>query len=198
MIRPLLRRWFASAPSKIVADRIPVLEELFEVPVLRTKDMRAESISEVKGFVPPVLTSQIEASLLEEFKQPILETDWNQYENPLDSWEQAARLIHYTLAIYSNVGGENRDLAATCAQNQAWIRQECSKLYEEIKTGDYTRWESLDSMIGVETKSKLTSAQLDAVRPAVALLGRNPHLHPKVKQEVIREICSVIMATITE
>jgi len=178
-------------------ERIPFLEELFEAPVLRTKEMRAESIAELKGFIPPVLPSQIETSLTAEFSQPILQTDWTAFRDPLDSWEQAARLLHQTLAIYSNVMGK-RDWKEAAKMNEAWIKEECEKLEQEIREGDYSRWESIDSIIGAELLAKLSLAQLEAVRPAALLLGRNPHLHPKVKHEIMQEICDVVTSTITE
>src|SRR5690349_5873065 len=47
-----LRSLSTAAPSQarvsFPIDRIPLLEELFEVPVLRTSEMRAESLAEVK------------------------------------------------------------------------------------------------------------------------------------------------------
>lgn len=200
----LYRRAFASSAIgnqiKSVSypvERIPLLEELFEAPVLRTKEMRAESIAELKGFIPPVLPSQIETSLTAEFGHPILQTDWTAFKDPLDSWEQAARLLHRTLAIYSNVLTK-RDWKEAAQINEAWIREECEKLTKEIREGDYSRWESIDSIVGAELLAKLSPAQLEAVRPAALLLGRNPHLHPKLKHEIMQEICDVVASTITE
>ncbi len=178
------------------AERIPVLEELFEAPVLMSKEMRAEDLAEVKGFVPPVLKSQIEASLRKEFNRPILATDWNRYEDPLTSHEQAARLIHHTLAIYSNVGRtvpmSPEAVADLANMNEEWIREECKLLLNEIETGSYERWESVESFISVE----LTDAQMDAVKPAIAIIGKNAWIHPRTKREVIQGIINVVTSTI--
>lgn len=174
-------------------DRIPLLEELFETPVLRTGEMNAEGLAQVKGYVPPVLSSQIEASLCHEFDRSILETDWTRWEDPLTSYEQAARLIHHTLAIYSNQReGKMKpdEWAAVADANAEWIRSECDALLAEIQSGDYSRWTQLLDNV------KLTPAQREAVQPAAEILGQNPWLHPRTKGEVLQEICRIVTSTI--
>jgi hypothetical protein len=183
------------------SERIPFLEEFIEPPVLRTDEMRAEEAAELKGYVPPLLMSQVEASLTSEFKQPILSTDWSRFEDPTSSHEQAARLLHYTLAIYGNVGRSgnqsSQDIAKQAELNDSWVREECEKLLAEIKTGDYSRWEKVEELAG-EAYSQLTTKQQQAVRPAIALLGNNAWLHPRVKKQVIEEICRIVSATLKE
>ena len=179
---------------------MPVLEELFEATVLKTDEMSAEQISELKGYVPPVLKHQIEAALTAEFGRPIMATDWSQYKDPTTSYEQAARLIHQTLAIYSNIGRTRKwslreKHMERAALNEAWIKEECEKMLKEIKEGNADRWECLESLIGPEWTAKLSAKQMEAVRMAVAVIGKNPALHPKTKAEVVAEICKVVHNT---
>lgn len=182
-------------------ERMPLLEELLEVPVLRTGEMRAESLAEVKGFVPPVLPDQIETCLSAEFDRSILETDWNRYEDVTNSHEQAARLLHYTLAIYSNVGKsavqKPEEIKALASGNQEWIKTECQLMLKEIQDGDYSRWEAAEKLLG-EMHGKLSEAQRKAVMPALAIIAKNAWLHPKTKAQVLAEICRVVSATVKQ
>lgn len=197
----MFTRRFASLSLKsrvsFPADRIPVLEELFEPPVLKTSEMEADALNATKGYVPPVLLSHIEASLTSEFDRPILETQWEKYEDPTKSEEQAARLIHHTMAVYSGVARmATPELAKLAKLNEAWIREECDALLEEIRTGDYARWANADALLGPEWSGKLTPTQLQSVKTALVILGKNANMHPKVKQQVADEICKVVSATI--
>lgn len=163
--------------------------------------MTAEQVSELKGYVPPVLKQQIETALTAEFGRPIMATDWSQYKDPTTSYEQAARLIHQTLAIYSNIGRTRKwslreKPLERAALNDAWVKEECQKMLKEIQEGNADRWESLESLIGPEWIAKLSEKQLEAVRMAVAVIGKNPALHPKTKSEVVCEICKVVYNTI--
>jgi len=191
----------ASVTSSVIfpAERMPLLEEILEPPVLRISEMRAETVAEVKGFVPPVLPSQIEASLCTEFGHTILESNWDRYEDPTTSYEQAARLIHHTLAIYSNVGKAERQSGTEVQQiakmNQEWVRKECELLVEEIKTVNYDRWELAELLAG-EQFAKMTAAQKAAVRPAIAIISKNAWLHPRTKGEVVQDICRIVTSTI--
>lgn len=196
-LTPTARRLASTASTSVVfpVERVPVLEEIFEAPVLRTGDMRAETLAEVRGFVPPVLRSQIEASLTSEFGQPILETPWEKYRDPATSWEQAARLVHFTMAVYSNVV-KDRKVLEMAAANTEWVEAECQRLYDEIRTGDYSRWESADSLLGEQWAAKLSPAQLLAVKPSLQIISRNASLHPKIKQEVMHEICKIVHSTV--
>lgn len=180
---------------------MPLLEELFEVPVLRTGEMRAESLAEVKGFVPPVLPDQIETCLSTEFDRPILETDWRKFEDVTDSYEQAARLLHYTLAIYSNVGKSAiqrpEEIKALASNNQEWIKSECQLMFKEIQAGDYSRWEAAENLLG-DIHGKLSESQRKAGMPALAIIAKNGWLHPKTKNQVVSEICRVVLATVKQ
>lgn len=181
---------------------MPLLEELVEAPVLRTEELSAEQQAELKGFTPPLLLSQVEASLTHEFGQPILETDWSQYEDPTTSYEQAARLLHHTLAIYSNVArqeGEsgNEWVKKLADSNNEWVRKECELLMEEIQSGDYSRWELVDELAGPAISS-LTAKQQQVVRPAIAIISKNAWLHPRSKTQVVDELCRVVSNTVKE
>lgn len=82
------------------------------------------------------------------------------------------------------------------AKTEAWIRRECDQLLGELETGATDRWERAEHLVGRRRWAKLTTAQQDALGPAVSMVGRNPHLHPVNKRRIINTIADTIIKTI--
>lgn len=156
-----------------------MLEELCELPVMSTASLNAEQLSQVKGVTPPLTSHQVEASLSHEFNRHIVATDWSEYTDLRSSWQQAARLLHRTLASMPEMEDASE-----------WLKEEATLLEREIQTGDYGRW------VNLLDNRELTEEQRQAAGPAARLLARNPHLHPTIKQQVMDKILSILTTTI--
>lgn len=212
---------------------MPLLEELFEAPVLRKDNLDHDTAAHLKNYRPPALMAQVEASLSSEFGRHLVRTSWAAYDDPLvqNEHEQAARLIGYTLATMGRAvgttggpapliskreqggaGGDGTDseastgkgagergtkTRATGARAEAWIERECDQLLRELETGDTSRWETAEYLVGRRRWTKLTSTQRDALLPAINMVGRNAHLHPANKRRLLNSIVEIITKTIS-
>lgn len=183
----------------VFKERIPLLEELFEPPVLKTRGMDQDALATLNNYVPPVLFRHLEASLSAEFRRHIVKTDWSCYEDPVkhSEYEQAARMLQLTL---TTIKGTCSKHAGTPPEdygvwNETWLRRECDRMLQEIRTGDTSRWDQVALMVGKRWDG-LSPAQKEAVQPAATTLANNPHLHPSVKSRVLGEIVNVITKTI--
>ena len=183
----------------VFPERIPLLEELLEPPVLKTHGMDQDAVVSLKDYVPPVLLSQMEASLSAEFRRHIVKTDWRRYEDPMEysEYEQAARMLELTISTIKGTCSkfQGHPPANYGTDNEEWLRRECDRMLQEIRTGDTSRWDQVEVMVGKQWDF-LSPLQREAVQPAAILLANNPHLHPSVKTRVLREIISVISKTI--
>jgi hypothetical protein len=183
--------------------KYPVLEELMQMPILKTEGLRAEVLAELRDFKVPVSRNQVERSLAYEFGGRILATatDWSQFEDPLSGYEEAARCIKTTLAALSNraskpdkmgkyslINPSIQDIFKQGEENEMWIREECEVMLRELQTGDYSRWMDYDKLVDAE----LTEEQKAMMMPAVEELGANPTIHPKIKREILSHICAVV------
>lgn len=196
------RRWVGSVAFR--TSRMPLLEELTEPLVLRQdlSNAGAGANASLKNYIPPTTTRQIEASLSHEFDRHIVKTDWSTYSDPVvdAECEQAARLLQYTLAAMHDATAKANTDATLPPEDvgwdaDTWIRAECEVLLAEIESGSTERWEDAERLVGEQWPS-MSAEQQKALRPAVLLVGKNPHFHPRVKTAILQEIRSVITATI--
>lgn len=202
MIRFFQARFIAFKACK----RIPLAEELLEPVVILAKQMRADQQSDLKGFHPiPLLHRHLTGSLEAELGRPphgrrTVATDWTAYQeedDAADSWEQAARLIHLTLASVPRGKApmrspetERKSRFPPTGYGKAenvWVREESERLWKEISQGDYkSRWMRTNS-------NSLNDA--DALNDAGALLSANPQLHPFIKDWIMEQIAIIVNAT---
>lgn len=178
---------------------MPILEEFLEAPILKNKELTHDTMSLLKNYVPPLLLSQVEASLSHEFGRHVRKTDWKEYADPFveAEHEQAARLIEYTMATMKNACASigTRHLIETVARNNdTWVKAECDRLLEELCTGNTDRWESPSKLIG---KNQLGEEQQKALAPSIMLVANNPYLHPAVKRRILASIKDILVKTIT-
>lgn len=182
--------------------RVPLLEELFEPPVLKRDEMSQDAVSILKGYTPPALAAQVEAALSAEFNRHIVKTDWRTYADPMETsqHEQAARLLDLTLTTIRRSAPKYPPPASPPPtvgdRNERWLRNQCALLLHELQTGDTQRWVQPEHWIGRVRWDALGKRQRALLAPAVALLGRNPHFHPDVKRRLLEEIIDVIDKTV--
>lgn len=183
--------------------RVPLLEELFEPPVLKRDEMSQDAVSILKGYTPPALAAQVEAALSAEFNRHIVKTDWQAYTDPIKAsqYEQAARLLELTLATIRRSAPKYQPPASPPPtlgdRNERWLRNQCSLLLHDIQTGDTRRWVRPEHWIGRARWDALSERQRTLLAPTVALLGRNPHFHPNVKRRLLEEIIELVDKTVT-
>jgi len=178
---------------------MPILEELLEAPVLKSKELNHDTASFLKNYVPPLLLNQIEASLSHELGRHIRRTDWKEFTDPFvdAEYEQAARLLEYTMATMKSACasiGARHPTETVAKSNDTLIKAECDRLLEELCTGNTDRWELPSKLIG---KAPLEEEQQKAIAPSIMLVANNPYLHPVIKRRVLASIKDVIMKTIT-
>ncbi|PJF17785.1 hypothetical protein PSACC_02397 [Paramicrosporidium saccamoebae] len=195
----LVKPWCRSIGTAVLrAKRMPLLEELFEPVVMGSMDHDTATL--MKNYVPPTLRHQLEASLSNEFERHIVRTDWDEYRDPVveAQYEQAARLLHYTLATTRRAAAKYPQYAPPSdigVESERWLKVECDLLLKELRSGDTTRWENAKKLVGPKW-NKLSEAQQSALEKPVMLLGKNPYLHPLIKRRVLDEITLVIKNTI--
>lgn len=182
--------------------RMPLLEELFELPVLRQGELDHDTSVALKNYTPPTLLHQIEASLSNEFKRHITKTNWSDYKDPIEEfqYEQAARLLHYTLASVRRACAKYPTAPSPppkniSSNNIKWLRQECDLLLVEIRTGKTDRWEDARKLIGPKWRTFGEERQ-NALLPAILLVSNNPYMHPFTKRRILEEITNVIIKTV--
>lgn len=182
--------------------RMPAPEELLEVPVLDTATVDHDTHANLKGFIPPVLYHQLEASLSTKFNEHIVKTDWTLYYDPLQAAEeeQAARLLQFTLMSLREmspgplVSSEQRIAFRT--KLDLWLRNESQILSEEMRSGDTTRWREPEQLIGEKAWKEWSEARKGAIKSALNQVVSNPQLHPRVKQKILAGIVEIIEKTI--
>jgi len=189
----MIRRLFTTAVFR--GGRTPLAEELVEPVVLKAGSLNAELLNTVKDYVPPMLSAHLESSLSDEFGRRIVRTDWSHFQDPLieAQKEQAARLLEMTLSSLQLALKTipSKDLSKLRSE---WVERECQRLWNEIQTGETARWE--DPALLIRGWDKLSDACKNHVLPAISILAKNPNLHPRAKRLVLREIVTVINATI--
>lgn len=199
----LTGRWTARrflGGTSVFPERVPILEELFEVPVLKGNGMDQDTAAILKNYTPPALVRQMETALCAEFTRVIQKTDWSEYENPILMAEQerAASLLHLTLTTVK--GSATRCLDGTPkedfgSKNSRWLQRECAMAEDEIRTGDSTRWEDPASLVGQEKWTVLSEQQKKLLSKPIATLASNPNFHPNVKHRILLEMVDVIQKT---
>jgi hypothetical protein len=181
---------------------MPLLEELFEAPILKQDELDHEVATLLKNYVPPTLLPQLEASLSAELGRHIVKTDWDAYRDPLKDaqYEQIARMLQYTLATIRRATGKSgmeKPPASTGSASLKWLQQECDLLVQEMETGNTKRWEEARKLVGPKWR-RMSKSQRDALTPSVMLLAKNAYMHPIVKRRILDQISAVIIATIKD
>lgn len=188
--------------TTVFPERTPVLEELFEAPVLKSSGMDQDTTAILKNYTPPALLRQVEAVLCAEFTRVIQKTDWSEYEDPIlvAEQERAANLLHLTLTTVK--GSATRCLEGTPdedfgAKNTRWLQRECALAEDEIRTGDVSRWEDPAMLVGKQRWAALSEQQKELLKKPVAKMASNPNYHPNVKRRILCEMVDVIQKTTT-
>lgn len=80
-------------------------------------------------------------------------------------------------------------------ENWEWIEKESKIMQMEIETGDFSRW--TEDAILKEIPS-ITKKQEDLLRPAAKLLSKEPLLHPRIRNDIMKVIAQVVQTTIKD
>lgn len=168
-----------------------ILEELFSAPIFNSskeESLDTETKKLLREYVPPVLESQVENSLVGEFKEPIVATKFEEYEPLYYSFVNANKIIRETVQHEYLVG--KREKKEKIADIDEFIKNECDLMVNEIQSGDYKRYE--------EFKPKKLQLKHDysknAVETAEHILRMNPYIHPIIKTSLIENISKYVDA----
>lgn len=104
-----------------------------------------------------------------------------------------------TNSVMSTKEGEEErvETGSTGVKAEAWVKRECDQLLRELETGDTSRWEAAEYLVGRRRWAKLTAAQRDALLPAINMVGRNAHLHPANKRRLLNTIIEIVIKTVS-
>lgn len=160
------------------------LEDLLKEPVLTNEaenSMTYEQRMEMKDFKLPADTYDIEQSFRSEFNESIKATNWKKYE-PLNAAINAAGKLAYEKLLHHKVTtGQIMTLEE--------IEKECDLLYNEIQTGDYSRW--MPEVTSDELANMDDSLQ-KIYKLAKLAIDSNPDIHPDIKRHYLSIIASYL------
>lgn len=168
-----------------VLERSPIfLEELLKEPVLTNEaenNMTYEQRTEMKAFKLPADTYDIEQSFKSEFNETIRAANWKEYEPLNASINAAGRLAYEKLLHHKITTGQ--------AMSAEEIQKECDLLYEEMQTGDYSRWMPEATL---EEMSDIDESLQETYKLAKTSLDSNPDIHPDIKRHYLSVIAGYL------
>ena len=94
-------------------NQIPVLNEMMRAPLMRLEALPSETVNMLRTCedLTPILPNHVEWSLVGEFGwRGVAKTDWDEFEDPLPSYGQAASVIMKTLAWKNLIPGYHGEL----------------------------------------------------------------------------------------